>query len=97
MKKLLQLLLCAVLTVSISLVVTAVEADSVEPEVTITHNHDDIIEEHRVNGHLFMIKVTPRKGFTYYLVDTDGDGSFDSRKNELDEGLLIPQWTLFSW
>lgn len=97
MKKLLQLLLCVILSVAVAPLVTAAEPEGVEPQVTITRNQNEIIEEHRINGQLFMIKVTPRKGFTYYLVDTDGDGSLDSRQNELDEGLLIPQWTLFSW
>ena len=44
-----------------------------------------------------MIKVIPKKGIPYFLVDSDGDGNFDVRRNELDEELLIPQWILFRW
>ncbi len=97
MKRLFQLLLCLILTVGGTALVMAAEPEPDEPEITITRSQAEIIEEYRANGQLYMIKITPRKGFTYYLVDTDGDGSLDSRKNELDEGLLIPQWTLFRW
>ena len=68
-----------------------------EPEVTITQNKDEIIEEYRINNQLYMIKVTPHKGYTYYLVDTNGDGRLDTRKNELAEDILIPQWTILRW
>jgi hypothetical protein len=68
-----------------------------EPEVTIIRRDDAIIEEYRVGGQLYMIKVTPRKGIPYYLVDTDGDGRLDSRRSELAEDLMIPSWTLFRW
>lgn len=68
-----------------------------EPQVTITQHEDEIIEEYRINNQLYMIKVTPRKGYAYYLVDTDGDGRLDTRKNELAEDVLIPQWTILRW
>ncbi len=70
---------------------------SLEPEVTIIHRGEDLVEEYRINGQLYMIKVIPKKGVPYFLVDSDGDGSFDVRQNELDEELLIPQWILFRW
>jgi len=96
MKKLFQLLLCLFLVVGGVPLAVAAEPDG-EPEITITRSQTEIIEEYRANGKLYMIKITPKKGFSYFLVDTDGDGSLDSRQNELDEGLLIPKWTLFSW
>lgn len=68
-----------------------------EPEVTIIQRDDAIIEEYRVGGQLYMIKVTPKKGIPYYLVDTDGDGRLDSRRSDLAEDLMIPGWTLFRW
>jgi len=96
MTKLFQLLLCLALSAGSVPLVLAAEPDD-EPEITITRSQGEIIEEYRANGRLYMIKITPKKGFAYFLVDTDGDGSLDSRQNELDEGLLIPRWTLFSW
>ncbi len=68
-----------------------------EPEVVIIQRDDAIIEEYRVGGQLYMIKVTPKKGIPYYLVDTDGDGRLDSRHSDLAEDLMIPSWTLFRW
>ena len=68
--------------------------DELEPEVTITQQEGEMIEEYRINNQLYMIKVIPRKGYAYYLVDTDGDGRLDTRRNDLVEDVLIPQWTL---
>ena len=55
-----------------------------------------IIEEFEENG-VRYIKVTPKKGPSYYLIDSDGDGDMDTRRNELDPNLLIPTWTIFKW
>lgn len=71
--------------------------ESIEPEVQIIRQDDRIIEEYRVNGVLYMIKVIPTIGRPYYLMDTDGDGSLESRQFELDSGLLVPNWILFEW
>jgi len=68
-----------------------------EPEVTIIHRGGEMIEEYRINGQLYMIKITPRKGIPYFLVDTDGDGNFEVRQNELGQEMLIPQWTILRW
>lgn len=75
----------------------AAMAEQVEPEITIRPQGDSIIEEYRVNGVLYMVKVTPKKGPVYYLVDSNGDGDLDQRKTELDPNMLIPTWVLFSW
>ncbi|GAB4289532.1 MAG: hypothetical protein Kow0083_02300 [Methylophaga sp.] len=71
--------------------------ESIEPEVNIIQKEDRTIEEYRVNGRLYMIKVTPSVGKPYYLTDTDGDGSLETRQFELDSGLLVPNWILFEW
>ncbi len=49
--------------------------------------------EYRVGGKLFMIKVTPKFGKPYYLVDNKGDGSF-ARQEGLDSGIRPPQWII---
>ncbi len=67
------------------------------PEITITTSGGRTsVEEYRVNGRLYMIKITPAKGFPYYLIDTDGDGDLDSRRNDL-QGRPVNQWILFRW
>jgi len=55
-----------------------------------------IIEEFEAGG-VRYIKVTPKKGPSYYLIDSDGDGDMDTRRNELAPNLMIPSWTIFSW
>ena len=70
--------------------------EGVEPEVTIIHKEESMVEEFRLNGELFMVKITPSRGYPYYLIDTDGDGSFETRRNELDAPAVV-QWRLFSW
>jgi len=67
------------------------------PDVQILQGKSANIEEFRSNGKVYMIKVKPQKGPAYYLVDADGDGDFDTRRNDLQPNLLIPSWVLFSW
>lgn len=68
------------------------------PEVTIRRRGDQgVIEEYRAGGVLYMIKVNPAKGASYYLVDTDGDGNLETRYHDLQGGMLIPAWVLLRW
>lgn len=67
-----------------------------EPEVTIIRRKETLIEEFRRNGILYMIKITPKRGYPYYLIDSDGDGSLETRQNELGNPEVV-QWRLFSW
>lgn len=68
--------------------------DSVlDPQVTIIKRGTTTIEEHRINGRLFRVKVTPAGGKPYYLVDYRGDGNF-TRLDNLDSGVRPPQWVL---
>ena len=68
------------------------------PEVTIhRRGSEGTIEEYRAGGVLYMVKVNPAKGASYYLVDTDGDGSLETRFNDLASNLAIPAWVLLRW
>ena len=72
--------------------------ESLEPEITIKRGDDgEIIHEHRVNGSIYMVKIVPSSGPAYYLVDHDGDGNMETRYNDLDKELNVPQWLLHSW
>jgi hypothetical protein len=64
-----------------------------EPQVTIIKQTEQTVEEYRVGGRLYMIKITPKVGPPYYLVDDLGDGKF-ARQNSLDSGLRVPRWIL---
>ncbi|HKK04402.1 MAG: DUF2782 domain-containing protein [Gammaproteobacteria bacterium] len=76
--------------------VGADQQDSLEPEVTIIQRQHTTIEEYRVHGRLQYVKITPDKGFPYYLIDTNGDGILDTRSDNLDNP-PINQWILFQW
>ena len=67
-----------------------------EPEVTISRQTEQTIEEYRAGGKLYMIKVTPKHGKPYYLVDDRGDGKF-ARQESLDSGLRVPRWVIRSF
>ena len=89
-------LLAALLAVS-PLVAMAVdeEAPTPEPDVTIRQEGDKTIQEYRVNGFLYAIKVTPKHGKPYFLVRQDGSDGNVIRSDQPDK--LIPQWQIFSW
>jgi hypothetical protein len=70
------------------------DAPSAEPEVTIRQEGDKTIQEYRVNGFLYAIKVTPKVGKPYFLVRADGDSNFIRSDNP---DMLIPQWEIFRW
>lgn len=71
------------------------EADEAveEPQVTIIKETEQTIEEFRANGRLYMIKITPKHGVPYYLVDDRGDGKF-ARQESLDSGFRVPRWII---
>lgn len=66
---------------------------ALEPQVTILQRGEDTIEEFRINGVLYAIRVTPPHGHPYYLIDNQGDGRF-VRKEDLDSGLRPPLWLI---
>jgi hypothetical protein len=71
------------------------EDAALEPQVTITRRGEDKIEEYRINGRLYMIKVTPRIGLPYYLIDNQGDGTFSAGgSGGLDQNIRPPMWIL---
>ena len=69
---------------------------ALEPEVTITTRGENKVEEYRINGQLYMMKITPPNGAPYYLVDVTGDGTM-IRRDALDSGLRVPQWVIHSF
>ena len=71
--------------------------ETLEPEVTIIQRREQTVEEYRLNGQLYMVKITPDKGFPYYLLDSDGDGDLDTRQDELSPKLMVPHWVILRW
>jgi hypothetical protein len=72
----------------------AARETDLSPQVTILQRGDERVEEFRLRGQLYMIKVTPTHGVPYYLIDERGDGRL-IRRDSLDERLLVPTWVLF--
>ncbi|MDT8404824.1 DUF2782 domain-containing protein [Sulfuriflexus sp.] len=71
--------------------------ETLEPDVTIIEKDRQRIEQYSINGQVYAAKITPVSGPSYYLIDTDGDGSLETRKNDIERNLQVPQWILFSW
>ena len=71
--------------------------EEMEPEVTIIQRKDATVEEYRLNGRLYMVKIMPVVGKPYYFVDRDGDGLMESRMSDLYNPMKVPQWVIFSW
>lgn len=69
---------------------------ALEPQVTIRKQGEDTVEEFRINGKLYMIKVTPPHGTPYYLIDRQGDGVFE-RQDSIGTVLRPPMWVIYSW
>jgi hypothetical protein len=67
-----------------------------EPQVNVIIRPTESVEEYRLNGKLYMIKITPKTGKPYYLVDHRGDGTF-VRHDNYDSGIRPPMWVIFQF
>ena len=66
-----------------------------EPEVTILKRGEDTVQEYRISGKLYMIKVTPPHGVPYYLIDHEGNGVMT--RQDVMPTLAVPMWVIKSW
>jgi hypothetical protein len=64
-----------------------------EPQVNIVTRGKDKVEEYRVNGKLYMMKVTPPHGKAYYLIDREGKGVW-TPQDGVASRLSVPMWVL---
>ncbi len=72
---------------------TEVVDEDLEPQITIIKQTDLTVEEFRSGGKLYMIKIIPKIGKPYYMVDERGDGKF-ARQESLDSGVRPPRWAI---
>lgn len=63
------------------------------PAVSIKPSDQGRVVEYRANGKLYMLKVIPKIGKPYYLIDSKGDGQF-ARQEGLDSGMRPPVWVV---
>ena len=67
-----------------------------EPSVTIQQREKgQQVDEVREGGRVVALKVTPKDGPPYYLVDPTGNGHW-VRRNSI-EPIAVPQWPLKTW
>ena len=71
-------------------------APAPEPEVTIVEHDNATFEEYRLNGRLYKIKVTPKVGPPYYLVDEHGDNIW-RRYEAAGPTLHVPRWVILEF
>lgn len=71
--------------------------DQPSPTVNVRQEGTQIIEEYSMNGRIYMMKITPEDGVTYYLIDTDGDGEFDTKDFDDHNGVRPVYFKLFEW
>lgn len=71
--------------------------DNLEPQVTIKQQDGNRVEEYRVRGRLYAVRVTPPVGRPYLLVDRTGKGVMTRMDDIAGGGVTPPQWTLFEF
>lgn len=68
----------------------------IQPEVRIRQEDDRTVEEYVSNGRVYMVRITPIAGPSYYMIDTTGDGLLDLRHDRLDPVKPV-YWKLIEW
>ncbi|MGG7054829.1 DUF2782 domain-containing protein [Nitrosomonas sp. ANs5] len=68
---------------------------SLEPEITIREGEEETIEEYRINGQLYMIKITPRIGKPYYLLNRRGTVGGPHRGDMMESDVSVPMWEIY--
>jgi len=64
-----------------------------KPEITVIKKEGETVEEYRINGQLYMMKVTPAHGVPYYMHKEDQNGGW--MMDGPNQPISIPKWTIF--
>ena len=75
----------------------ALVENGLEPEINIQQYDNRETQEYSVNDRVYMVKITPTVGSPYYLVDPDGTGEMEYKRDTMGLEVNPPQWTLFRW
>ena len=67
-----------------------------EPQVVIRREEGRTVEEYVNNGRVYMVKITPVVGPSYYLLDTTGDGLLNLQHDRF-EPVKPVYWKIFEW
>ncbi len=74
-------------------VVEEQEQQELQADVTIKRDKDKVIEEYRINGRLYMVRVIPSVGKPYFIKFPENGRAI---RGELDD-IQTPYWKLFEW
>ena len=69
------------------------ESQEIKADVTIKRSKDKVIEEYRINGRLYMVRVIPAKGKPYYIKFPDNGHAVTGELTDIQ----TPYWKLFEW
>ncbi|MEK9771241.1 MAG: DUF2782 domain-containing protein [Nitrosomonadales bacterium] len=64
-----------------------------EPEITIRQDKEERVEEYRMNGNLYMIKVSPKNMPSYYLIKENIDGGW-VKQDAGSTPHALPMWVI---
>jgi Protein of unknown function (DUF2782) len=67
--------------------------DDLEPTVTVRNEGDREIEEYRLRGRLFAMRVKVKQAPSYWLIDLDGSGRMVPGQG-IGTSISMPQWVL---
>jgi hypothetical protein len=76
-----------------------VQGEQLQPEVRIRRDEEDnIVEEYRLEGRVYMVKITPKGGIPYYYLDDDGDGTLELQERDRARYPVKPvYWKVKEW
>jgi hypothetical protein len=75
-----------------------IQQEQIEPTVTIREEEGSRIEEYRLDGQVYMVKVTPEGGIPYYYMDNDGDGRLELDITQSTPNPVQPvYWKVGEW
>ena len=78
-------------------VVAELPPEVLNPEVTIEEFSNRTEEAYWVNQRRAAIKVSPKHGAPYYLVDPDADGAYEMRRAGPDIDNKPSMWKVLQW
>ena len=75
----------------------SVRESDLKPDITLQEHENRTVQEYRINGKLYKVKITPSAGAPYYLVDSDGSGDMTWNSGTGNAASQVPQWVLMRW
>lgn len=67
----------------------ALAQDGPRPDILTIQEAGQTLEEYRIDGTLYAIRIVPQNGKAYFLVDTTGNGNFERVERAAVE---VPAW-----